>query len=183
MSFWCAPPISDESPQWPRPRGFRGARFKEEASLTNFLFFGFLIKGLGAEILAPEDWRKFGKIRQPPDFWLPRGFWPFLGTAGRYNSRYGTGESERIKAARKQPIPHMEIGCPRNKQKKIFGSNRNKPKQDLFRVCFGLFRFVSWNQKKKFSVCFGVSNLYRNNQNKKNCFEMNQNNPEFLKNT
>ncbi len=23
---------------------------------------------------------------------------------------------------------------------KIFGSNRNKPKQDLFRVCFGLFR-------------------------------------------
>ncbi len=25
-------------------------------------------------------------------------------------------------------------------KKKIFGSNRNKPKQDLFRVCFGLFR-------------------------------------------
>jgi hypothetical protein len=24
--------------------------------------------------------------------------------------------------------------------KKNFGSNRNKPKQDLFRVCFGLFR-------------------------------------------
>ncbi len=24
--------------------------------------------------------------------------------------------------------------------KKKFGSNRNKPKQDLFRVCFGLFR-------------------------------------------
>jgi hypothetical protein len=33
--------------------------------------------------------------------------------------------------------------CPRvsSKQTKInFGSNRNKPKQDLFRVCFGLFR-------------------------------------------
>jgi hypothetical protein len=28
---------------------------KEEASLTNFLFYGFLIKGLGAELLAPED--------------------------------------------------------------------------------------------------------------------------------
>jgi hypothetical protein len=28
-----------------------------------------------------------------------------------------------------------------SKQTKInFGSNRNKPKQDLFRVCFGLFR-------------------------------------------
>ncbi len=25
-------------------------------------------------------------------------------------------------------------------KKNIFGSNRNKPKQDLFRVCFGLFR-------------------------------------------
>jgi hypothetical protein len=25
-------------------------------------------------------------------------------------------------------------------KKKNFGSNRNKPKQDLFRVCFGLFR-------------------------------------------
>ncbi len=25
-------------------------------------------------------------------------------------------------------------------KKKCFGSNRNKPKQDLFRVCFGLFR-------------------------------------------
>jgi hypothetical protein len=28
-----------------------------------------------------------------------------------------------------------------SKQTKInFGANRNKPKQDLFRVCFGLFR-------------------------------------------
>ncbi len=43
------------------------------------------------------------------------------------------------------------LGCPRNEKKKKFGSNRNKPKQDLFRVCFGLFcetpkknfRFVS----------------------------------------
>jgi hypothetical protein len=35
---------------------------------------------------------------------------------------------------------HSHIGCPRNEKKKNFGSNRNKPKQDLFRVCFGLFR-------------------------------------------
>ncbi len=30
------------------------------------------------------------------------------------------------------------VGCPRNKQKN-FGSNRKKPKQDLVRLCFGLF--------------------------------------------
>jgi hypothetical protein len=39
----------------------------------------------------------------------------------------------------------------KTKQTKInFGSNRNKPKQDLFRVCFGLFR------EKKFGLfrCF-----------------------------
>jgi hypothetical protein len=62
--------------------------------------------------------------------------------------------------------------------KKNFGSNQNKPKQDLFHV----FRFVSWNQKLKFSVCFGVLNLYWNNRNKQNCFDSNQNkrnNPKF----
>ncbi len=52
----------------------------------------------------------------------------------------------------------------------IFGSNRNKPKQDLFRVCFGLFR-----ETKKVSVCFGVSNLYQNNRNKQKCFVANRN--------
>ncbi len=37
-----------------------------------------------------------------------------------------------------------------SKQTKLnFGSNRNKPKQDMF-------RFVSWNQKLKISVCFGL---------------------------
>jgi hypothetical protein len=30
-------------------------------------------------------------------------------------------------------------------KKKNFGSNRNKPKQDLFRVCFGLFRETQKN--------------------------------------
>jgi hypothetical protein len=40
-------------------------------------------------------------------------------------------------------LPSVEILPVRvsSKQTKInFGSNRNKPKQDLFRVCFGLFR-------------------------------------------
>jgi hypothetical protein len=35
------------------------------------------------------------------------------------------------------PVP-WRLGCPRNKQKNI-GSNRNKPKKDLFWLCFGLF--------------------------------------------
>jgi hypothetical protein len=34
--------------------------FKEGASLINFLFYGFLIKGLGAEISSAKDCRKFG---------------------------------------------------------------------------------------------------------------------------
>jgi hypothetical protein len=37
------------------------------------------------------------------------------------------------------------LGCPRNEKNKIFGSNRNKPKQDLFRICFGLFRETKKN--------------------------------------
>jgi hypothetical protein len=57
-----------------------------------------------------------------------------------------------------------------------FGSNRNKPKQDLFCVCFGLF---CETKKKKITVCFGVSNLYRNNRNKQICFVTNRNNPKF----
>jgi hypothetical protein len=60
-----------------------------------------------------------------------------------------------------------------SKQTKInFGSNRNKPKQDLFRVCFGLFRET---KNQKVSVCFGVSNLYRNKRTKQNCFVTNRN--------
>ncbi len=57
------------------------------------------------------------------------------------------------------------------------------PKQDLFRLCFGLFRETK-NYKFRFvSVCFGVSNLYRSNWNKQNCFETNRNNPKLMKNT
>jgi hypothetical protein len=40
-----------------------------------------------------------------------------------------------------------------SKQTKIiFGSNRNKPKQDLFRVCFGLFRETKNKQFRFVSV-------------------------------
>jgi hypothetical protein len=41
---------------------------KEEAKLTNFLFYGFFIEGLGAELLAPKDWQKFSKFKQPFKF-------------------------------------------------------------------------------------------------------------------
>ncbi len=42
-----------------------------------------------------------------------------------------------------------EVGCPRNKQKKI--SVRTETRSVLV-----LFRFVSWNKKLKISVCFGL---------------------------
>ncbi len=68
------------------------------------------------------------------------------------------------------------VGRVSSKQtKKFFGSNRNKPKQDLFCVC-------SWNQnmlqnktKQKISVSCGISNQYQNNRNKQICFVNNWN--------
>jgi hypothetical protein len=56
------------SPQWPRPGGPKRVRLKEEAKLTNFLFYGFLIEGLEAELLAPQDQQKFSKFKQPLKF-------------------------------------------------------------------------------------------------------------------
>jgi hypothetical protein len=37
------------------------------------------------------------------------------------------------------PLGVFEVGCPRNNQIFFFGSNRNKPKLNLFRLFFGLF--------------------------------------------
>jgi hypothetical protein len=45
------------------------------------------------------------------------------------------------------------LGCPRKQTKINFGSNRNKPKQDLFQVCFGLFRETK-NKKFQFISVF-----------------------------
>ncbi len=39
-------------------------------------------------------------------------------------------------------------------KKKIFGSNWNKPKQDLIRVCFGLFRETQ-------KICFRSVSVFR----------------------
>ncbi len=61
----------------------------------------------------------------------------------------GGSESKALRVVREAVIPSsifvgkITMGGSRvsSKQTKInFGSNRNKPKQDLFRFCFGLFR-------------------------------------------
>ncbi len=48
----------------------------------------------------------------------------------------------------------------------FFGSNRNKPKLNLFRLFFGLFHETQNFFFRFVSVCFGVSDRYRNNRNK-----------------
>jgi hypothetical protein len=57
---------------------------------------------------------------------------------------------------------------------KIFGSNRNKPKLNLFRFIFGLFRETKNYFFRFVSVRFGVSDPFRNNRNKQICFETNR---------
>jgi hypothetical protein len=58
----------------------------------------------------------------------------------------------------------------------FFGSNRNKPKLNLFRLFFGLFRETKKHFFRFVSVCFGVSDRYRNNRNKQNFHETNRKN-------
>jgi hypothetical protein len=66
-----------------------------------------------------------------------------------------------------------------SKQSNIFfGSNRNKPKLNLFRLFFGLFRETKKLFFRFVSVCFGVSDQYRNNRNKQNFLETNRNKPK-----
>jgi hypothetical protein len=47
----------------------------------------------------------------------------------------------------------------------FLGSNRNKPKLNLFRFCLGLF-----HETKKNSVCFGVSEPFENEPKQKSAF-------------
>jgi hypothetical protein len=68
----------------------------------------------------------------------------------------------------------FRLGCPRNKQTKIFGLNRNKPKLNLFRLFFGLFCETNRLFFRFVSVRFGVSDPFRNNRNKQICFETNR---------
>ncbi len=48
----------------------------------------------------------------------------------------------------------------------FFGLNRNKPKLNLFRLFFGLFRETKNHFFQLVLVCFVVSDRYRNNRNK-----------------
>ncbi len=57
----------------------------------------------------------------------------------------------------------------------IFGSNRNKPKQDLFRVCFGLFRET---KTKKFRFV-SVFRTYIETTKTNWTVSTNRNNPKF----
>jgi hypothetical protein len=60
----------------------------------------------------------------------------------------------------------------------FFGSNRNKPKLNLFRLFFGLFRETQKHFFRFVSVGFGGSDRYRNKRNKQNFVETNGNKPK-----
>ncbi len=49
--------------------------------------------------------------KQAPDFWLPRGFVPFLGMADQYKQPVQYGKGPPIKAGRPEPSPHLETAC------------------------------------------------------------------------
>jgi hypothetical protein len=65
------------------------------------------------------------------------------------------------------------VGCPRNNQIFFLGSNRNKPKHNLFRFIFGLFRETKKLFFRSVSVFRSVSkqpkqtDLFRNKPKKK----------------
>jgi hypothetical protein len=63
---------------------------------------------------------------------------------------------EKLKSMSKCFTFNTQVTVSSKQTKLNFGSNRNKPKQDLFRVCFGLFRETK-NKKFRFvSVCFDL---------------------------
>ncbi len=55
----------------------------------------------------------------------------------------------------------------------VFGSNRNKPKLNLFRLFFGLFCKTKKHFFRFVPVYFGDPDRYRNNQNKQHFLETN----------
>jgi hypothetical protein len=71
----------------------------------HLLFFGSLIERLQAEIETAVTWHKSVEFRQTPDFWLRRGFGPFLGMAGQYKQlvQYGRESAHKSKVTRAQP--------------------------------------------------------------------------------
>jgi hypothetical protein len=80
-------------------------------------------------------------------------------------------------ARQQAPVPRVSS----KQTKKFFGSNRNKPKHNLFWLIFGLFRKTKNLLFRFVSVCFGVSNMLQNNRKKQICFEINKKNENLLK--
>ena len=60
---------------------------------------------------------------------------------------------EKLKSMSKCFTFNTQVTVSSKQTKLNFGSNRNKPKQDLFRVCFGLFRETK-NKKFRFGSVF-----------------------------
>ncbi len=80
-----------------------------------------------------------------------------------------------VKRRRLRYSPSLVRGRLSSKQtNKIFGSNRNKPKQDLFWLCFGLFR----ETEKKNSVCFGLFRCFEPISNRLKQTELFQKEPK-----
>jgi hypothetical protein len=66
------------------------------------------------------------------------------------------------------------------RKKNLFGSNRNKPKQDLFRVCFGLFRE---SKKKKFRFVSVFRTYIETTETNRTVSKRTETIQTFLKNT
>ncbi len=100
---------------------------KNSSSTRRDFLWGFLFCG---EVSSSEKkfhllWGKISSsLRRGFLFYEERFPWGFL-FCGRDSSSLRKGVLSRVSS---------------KWTKKNFGSNRNKPKQDLFRVCFGLFR-------------------------------------------
>jgi hypothetical protein len=113
------------SPQWLRPRGPKGVSLKEETKLTNFLFYGFLIEGLGAEQLAPKDRRKFSKYTQRPIILTSAyilDFRAYFSLSGRYNQPVQYGRE----CANKSSVQavHLLLGDCMRRTSHLRGSER-----------------------------------------------------------
>ncbi len=56
-------------------------------------------------------WQDSVEFQRKPDFWLPRGFGPFLGMAGRYKQPVQYRREFAIKAGEQKLPPHLETTC------------------------------------------------------------------------
>jgi hypothetical protein len=98
-------------------------------------------------------------------------FVPYSGSTLKYDtlSWSNTAKLDFLLKYQQCPVAVWYKVAPRVSSKQsnfFFGSNRIKPKLNLFRVFFGLFCETKKHFFRFVSVCFGVSDRYRNNRNK-----------------